>query len=57
MSNFHPLEVVGLSSETQLQVRENLNQRILDIVQVIPLKLALLIYMCPVLCQDILVLL
>ena len=25
MSNFHPLEVVGLGSETQLQVGENLN--------------------------------
>ena len=25
MSNFHPLEVVGRGSETQLQVGENLN--------------------------------
>ena len=25
MSNFHPLEVVGRGSETQLQVCENLN--------------------------------
>ena len=25
MSNFHPLEVVGRASETQLQVGENLN--------------------------------
>ena len=25
MSNFHPLEVVGRGSETQLQVSENLN--------------------------------
>ena len=25
MSNFHPLEVVGRGSETQLQVAENLN--------------------------------
>ena len=25
MSNFHPLGVVGRSSETQLQVAENLN--------------------------------
>ena len=27
MSNFHPLEVVGRGSETQLQVGENLNKR------------------------------
>ena len=27
MSNFHPLEVVGRGSETQLQVGENLNSR------------------------------
>ena len=26
MSNFHPLEVVGRGSETQLQVGENLNK-------------------------------
>ena len=26
MSNFHPLEVVGHGSETQLQVGENLNE-------------------------------
>ena len=26
MSNFHPLEVVGCGSETQLQVGENLNK-------------------------------
>ena len=26
MSNFHPLEVVGRGSETQLQVGENLNR-------------------------------
>ena len=26
MSNFHPLEVVGLSSETQLQVDDYLNK-------------------------------
>ena len=26
MSNFHPLEVVGRGSDTQLQVGENLNQ-------------------------------
>ena len=26
MSNFHPLEVVGRGSETQLQVNENLNK-------------------------------
>ena len=26
MSNFHPLEVVGRGSETQLQEGENLNQ-------------------------------
>ena len=26
MSNFHPLEVVGRSSETQLQVGENSNE-------------------------------
>ena len=25
MSNFHPLEVAGRGSDTQLQVRENLN--------------------------------
>ena len=25
LSNFHPLEVVGRGSETQLQVSENLN--------------------------------
>ena len=25
MSDFHPLEVVGRGSDTQLQVRENLN--------------------------------
>ena len=29
MSNFHPLEVVGRGSETQLQVGENLNYLIL----------------------------
>ena len=29
MSNFHPLEVVGRGSETQLQVGENLNCLIL----------------------------
>ena len=28
MSNFHPLEVVGRGSETQLQVSENLNKGI-----------------------------
>ena len=27
MENFHPLEVVGRDSETQLQVDENLNKR------------------------------
>ena len=26
MNNFHPLEVVGRDSETQLQVGENLNK-------------------------------
>ena len=26
MSNFHPLEVVGRGSETQLKVGENLNE-------------------------------
>ena len=29
MSNFHPLEVVGRGSETQLQVGENLNYLII----------------------------
>ena len=28
MSNFHPLEVVGRGSETQLQVGENKNDRL-----------------------------
>ena len=28
MSNFHPLEIVGRGSETQLQVGENLNKLI-----------------------------
>ena len=28
MCNFHPLEVVGRGSDTQLQVGENLNQRL-----------------------------
>ena len=27
MSNFHPLEVVGRGSDTQLQMGENLNKR------------------------------
>ena len=34
MSNFHALEVVGRGSDTQLQVRENLNYlRCLDIIK------------------------
>ena len=32
MSNFHPLEVVGRGSETQLQVGENLDYLILRFV-------------------------
>ena len=36
MSNFHSLEVVGRGSETQLQVRENLNYSI-NAVRVNPL--------------------
>ena len=31
MSNFHPLEVVGRGSETQLQVGENLNYLIIHL--------------------------
>ena len=31
VNNFHPLEVVGRDSETQLQVGENLNKTILRI--------------------------
>ena len=31
MSNFHPLEVVGRGSETQLQASENLNSIILKV--------------------------
>ena len=32
MSNFHPLEVVGRGSETQLQVGENLNKLTLALI-------------------------
>ena len=37
MSNFHPLEVVGRGSETQLQVGENLNY-LIDHFRVNPLS-------------------
>ena len=32
MSNFHPLEVVGRGSETQLQLGENLNKLTLALI-------------------------
>ena len=44
MSNFHPLEVVGRGSETQLQVGENLNYLIQLFNHVNGLTLILKIY-------------
>ena len=32
MNNFHPLEVVGRGSETQLQVGENLDKRFMGYI-------------------------